>query len=108
MNSTHILHKRNPRTQPHRSAPSPSLYPTVDPQIGTAKDSIRSEFREKFSVSEHLLDLALNEAEALAWETGFPYLFFPTLAREKLQALDAWSMRQKSLRHTKWERHFAE
>ena len=30
-----------------------------------------------------ILHLALNEAEALAWQNGFPELIFPTLALEK-------------------------
>ena len=47
---------------------------------------------------KRLLELAMNEAEALAWETGVPNLVFLTLAEEKLDALNAWLARQESLR----------
>lgn len=46
----------------------------------------------------HRFRLALNEAEALAWQTPFPTLFFPALAREKAQHLLAWQERQAALR----------
>jgi hypothetical protein len=34
--------------------------------------------------------VALNEAEALAWETEYPQLVFPTLAEEKIAAISSW------------------
>lgn len=37
-----------------------------------------------------LLRRALTEAEALAWETGFPHLIFPTLALEKIESFAEW------------------
>jgi hypothetical protein len=45
-----------------------------------------------------LFRLALTEAEALAWQTEHPQLFFPALAREKVQAVAVWQARQDSLR----------
>ena len=42
--------------------------------------------------------MALNEAEALAWETPVPMLVFPMLAYEKLKRLDEWNRRQKTFR----------
>jgi len=45
-----------------------------------------------------LLHLALNEAEALAWQTEYPHLVFPTLALEKAQAVANWLTRQRSMR----------
>ena len=44
-----------------------------------------------------LLELALNEAESLAWETSFPRLVFPALAEEKLESLHGWARRQRAL-----------
>jgi hypothetical protein len=44
-----------------------------------------------------LLELAMNEAEALAWQTDFPQLFFPTLAAEKAGAVAGWHARQRRL-----------
>ena len=45
-----------------------------------------------------LLALALNEAEALAWNTEFPHLFFPMLGEEKARTSLAWHQRQQSLK----------
>ncbi len=66
-------------------------------QLERAKATIASEFRGQLQEHAHQLDLAINEAEALAWETGFPQLFFPTLALEKARAVAAWHERQQSL-----------
>ena len=40
----------------------------------------------------------LGEAEALAWQTGYPHLFFPALATEKVQAAAGWNARQQFIR----------
>jgi hypothetical protein len=45
-----------------------------------------------------MLQLALNEAEGLARQTDFPLLVFPTLAREKAEAISAWKVRQQRMR----------
>jgi hypothetical protein len=45
-----------------------------------------------------MLDLAVNEAEALAWQSGVPGLVFLTLAEEKLDAVNRWLDRQEKLR----------
>jgi len=66
-------------------------------QIEKTKDAILAQFREKFEAHEHLLRLALNEAEAIAWETEFPHLVFPMLATEKTQAVATWLARQRSM-----------
>jgi len=57
-----------------------------------------TEVRTTLNAPEHLLRLALNEAEALAWQTGVPQLVFPTLAMEKVQALRTWDTRQQVIR----------
>jgi hypothetical protein len=69
-------------------------------QIEKAKDTILAEFRDTRETHEQLLRLALNEAEALAWQTAYPHLVFPTLAMEKAQAVAAWGARQQSIRET--------
>jgi|ERR1051325_5946586 hypothetical protein len=68
-------------------------------QIENARDAVLSEFRRTIGANEQLLRLALNEAEALAWQSGIPHLVFPTLALEKAQAVVAWSARQQSIQH---------
>jgi hypothetical protein len=58
---------------------------------------VAREFEEQVDVRSRLFRLSLNEAEALAWQSGFPHLFFPTLADEKAQAAAAWQKRQRAL-----------
>ena len=66
-------------------------------QMNRAKKSVLAEFRDRFQIPEHLLTLALNEAEALAWETAYPHLVFLDLAAEKAQALLTWQGNQRSI-----------
>jgi len=67
-------------------------------QIAGAKEAIFAEYSRVFSAPERLVRLALNEAEAAAWQTKFPHLFFPTLAVEKVGAVAAWNARQQTVR----------
>lgn len=67
-------------------------------QIARVKESLFDETRGLLETQEHLLRLALNEAEAAAWETRFPHLVFPTLAMEKVEALVAWDRHQQTVR----------
>jgi hypothetical protein len=66
--------------------------------IATVKENLVAEFKQKFEVQERLLRLAINEAEALAWETDYPHLVFPTLALEKVKVAATWNERQGSIR----------
>jgi hypothetical protein len=75
-------------------------YQKVVEQIRTAKDAILAESRELLGVQEQVLKLALNEAEALAWQTLYPHLVFPELATEKVQAVAGWNRRQRAVRQT--------
>jgi hypothetical protein len=67
-------------------------------QIKNAKAEIFREARVSLQAREHLLELALNEAEALAMQTLYPHLVFPTLATEKVQTVVAWERHQKLVR----------
>ena len=67
-------------------------------RIDAAKASVIREFSDTVSGHEQLLRLAVNEAEAIAWETEFPYLVFPTLAQEKAQAVAHWADHQRVVR----------
>jgi len=67
-------------------------------QVQKTKAAIVAEFLGAFGASEQLLHLALNEAEALAWQTEYPHLVFPALAMEKAQSLANWQRRQRSMR----------
>jgi hypothetical protein len=67
-------------------------------QIAGVKEAIFAEYSRVFSAPERLVRLALNEAEAAAWQTKYPHLIFPTLATEKVRAVAAWNVRQQSVR----------
>ena len=67
-------------------------------QIAGVKEAIFTEARSAFSAPEQLVRLALNEAEAAAWQTKYPHLFFPALAAEKVEAVAAWNAHQQSVR----------
>jgi hypothetical protein len=66
-------------------------------QIKQAKKNLVQEFGTRLAAHESVLRLALNEAEALAWETNYPHLVFATLAMEKAQAAATWEDRQQLL-----------
>lgn len=66
-------------------------------QVGRTKDAIFVEARDTLKVQEQMLHLALNEAEALAWQTLYPHLVFPALAAEKVRGVAAWSDHQRML-----------
>jgi hypothetical protein len=65
--------------------------------IEQAKNRIANEFHETLEANSQLVQLALNEAEALAWQTAYPHLLFPELAVEKVQAVAAWQVRQRTV-----------
>jgi len=69
-------------------------------RIGAARASIFAESRAALNGQERVLRLALNEAEALAWQTVYPHLLFPALATEKIQAVASWNQHQQSIRLT--------
>lgn len=68
-------------------------------QVERAKENLLAEFGETFAANGHLLNHVINEADALAWQTEFPQLFFPALALEKVQAAANWKARQELLHH---------
>jgi hypothetical protein len=63
--------------------------------IEQTKGRIAAEFREIVESNQRSFQLALNEAEALAWQTDYPQLVFPALAVEKIQAVAARQTRQQ-------------
>jgi hypothetical protein len=66
-------------------------------QIRNVREAILAEARETVKIQEHRLRLAVNEAEALAWQTLYPQLVFPTLATEKIRGATAWENRRRLL-----------
>ena len=75
--------------------------------IAAARAAIIREFLSLHREQPRLLLLALDEAEGLAWQTGFAHLLFPVLALEKVRAVAAWHERQETLRRTQPVRSFA-
>jgi hypothetical protein len=67
-------------------------------QIAAAKDNVLGQFRDVLAEHEHSLRLALNEAEALAWETQYPELVFQDLAEEKARGVMDWIAHQRLVR----------
>lgn len=69
---------------------------------------IRTQFTSLWERRPHLLHLAITEASALAEHTGYPQLFLPALALEKVEAAAAWHRRQQTTQlnqTTFWIRH---
>jgi hypothetical protein len=58
--------------------------------IERAKQNLAARFVDQSELPQRLFQVAMNEAEALAWETEFPQLVFPTLAEEKIAAMSYW------------------
>ena len=75
-------------------------------QIQRAKAAIFDESRPALRAEERLLQLALNEAEAVAWQTRYPHLLFPVLATEKVESLTAWAARQRAVRRNHHNPYF--
>ena len=76
--------------------------------IAVAKTRVLIEYGEQAGENVRLLRLALNEAEALAWQTSFPQLFFHELAAEKAEATIRWHQQQRAVRRKALEVAFAE
>ena len=53
---------------------------------------------------KRLLELAVNEAEALACQTGVPELVLLTLAEEKVSATRQWLARQSEVKNRSYGR----
>jgi hypothetical protein len=77
---------------------SQSPFSAVSQTVRQLRATIERGFSEITRLEPRLSRLALNEAEALAWQSGYPLLVFPVLAEEKLRALMAWRDYQASIR----------
>jgi hypothetical protein len=69
----------------------------VAAQLARIREAVFNEARAVLTAPERMLRLALNEAEALAWQTAYPHLVFPELAFEKVRSLALWNRRQQEL-----------
>jgi hypothetical protein len=67
-------------------------------RLATVKGRIEGEFGQAMAGYEQVLNAAVNEAEAVAWQTPYPHLFFPALAEEKATEVQQWAARQLAIR----------
>ncbi len=74
------------------------LRPNILKAIANTRALVEREFSILGQREPRLLRQALNEAEAIAWQTGFPQLVFPSLALEKARAVATWESRQRTMR----------
>jgi hypothetical protein len=72
-------------------------------QFANIKNGLVREFGTALGGHGQLLASALNEAEALAWQTGYPHLLFPVLAEEKASGINLWAARQRRVRQASRE-----
>lgn len=63
-----------------------------------AKQTLIAEVAAAGQLGERMIQLVVNEAEALAWETEYPHLLFPALALEKVQGASEWQRKQGRIR----------
>jgi hypothetical protein len=70
---------------------------TINQALLQTKKSLLNEYSDKVHSDQRLLELALREAEALAWQTDYPHLIFPMLAAEKAQSTVAWHQHQSKI-----------
>lgn len=84
-----------------------SLWQPSPDAMSAARAAVEREYLTLAEDDPRLLRLTLNEAEALAWATGFPELIFPVLAQEKAGKVAAWHERQKAVREPRPLQAFA-
>ncbi len=75
-------------------------------RIDKVKQAVLDEFHDTLDAHNQMLRLAVNEAEALAWETDYPHLVFPALAHEKAQQVSAWEVRQQEITRSRPRRSY--
>lgn len=73
-------------------------YDGVLRRLARMKVKIEREFAQEMAGYEQVLKAAINEAEAVAWQTPYPQLFFPVLAEEKAVEAQEWAGHQRAIR----------
>ena len=104
MNRLADLLAEHPRMKNYRRP----FLATVLERIAAVRSAVEQEFAWLLERQPRVLQLALNEAEAIAWQSAFPHLVFPLLATEKVHAVAAWHARQESIRRVEPVSAFAE
>ena len=89
--------KRRTDSKSSKDAPVGRVCRDACGKVARARAAVVAGWSDAIKTQGHALHLALNEAEALAWQTMYPHLVFPMLATEKVQAVAAWHRRQHRL-----------
>src|SRR6476659_2069988 len=76
---------------------SPAQRRELAVQLASVKNGLIREFGMALGGHGDVLRSALNEAEAIAWQTPYPHLVFPVLAQEKASAVNSWAARQRNV-----------
>lgn len=76
----------------------PAPQPPSGDRLINLRDTLLEQCIASGTLSSRLAELALKEAEALAFQTAVPLLVFPALAEEKIRTVRHWQRRQDSLR----------
>lgn len=76
----------------------PKLQHRAFAALARVRGDIEHKYASVKDQAPRIVHLTLNEAEAVAWDSGFPHLVFPLLAEEKLSKAAAWVNRQRTLR----------
>ena len=92
-----VTHTTNPSVEPTIAERCVQSCRRLLAGIKQTRNRITNEFHETYETHGQLVQLALNEAEALAWQTAYPHLLFPALAVEKVQAVATWQNRQRAM-----------
>src|SRR5437667_12444860 len=93
------FHGRTPNRTDMNIADQHSL-PDSSESIAAVRAEIEREFLPLHRQQRRVLQLVLNQADALAWPSAFPHFLFPLLAREKALALAEWQARQQAIGHS--------
>lgn len=75
-------------------------------RIEQVKQTVLDEFHDTLDAHNQMVRLAVNEAEALAWETDYPHLLFPALAQEKAEQVSSWENRQREVKRSQSRRSY--
>jgi len=75
-------------------------------RIEQVKQTVLDEFHDTMDAHNQMVRLAVNEAEALAWETDYPHLLFPALAQEKAEQVSSWENRQREVKRSQSRRNY--
>jgi hypothetical protein len=89
---------------PHESSGFRRFSSACAEMLHQLKETITSDLASRFAgtLRPEFVRQVVNEADALAATTGFPALFLPTLAEEKVEFASEWQARQRLIQERSW------